>query len=310
MPIKPNRMRSIRLPIVILTLACCVLSAVGQQVSGPNRSRVDATDKIKDTVLIRFDYKQSALYHTFTFDVLDSIINILKKNKDATITVEGYAFKDEGSDTICYYLSLNRALFIQTYILGRGVDSSRILSVAGHGKSKPIYKGTDKDGFKINCRAEITMNYPAPPKAVVVSDRDKDGIPDEKDKCPDVYGYAEKNGCPNAGFVLIPFDTRQSNLFTTSYNILDSVISVLLQNPAVSIQIEGHADKTEGISSVCDRLATERAYIVKEYLLSRRIDVSRIDSIKILGSNRPLNAGNNPEEIMRNSRTEIYFSSH
>lgn len=259
--------------------------------------------------MIRFDYKQSALYHTFTFDVLDSVINILKKNKVVTITIDGYAYKDEGSDTICYYLSLNRALFIQTYIMGRGVDSAQVLSVAGHGKSKPIYKGVDKDGFKINCRAEITLNYPPLPKKVVISDRDGDGIADTEDKCPDEFGSIEKNGCPNKGFVLVPFEPQQSNLFTTSYNVLDSVISILAGNPSLNIAIEGHAYKTEGISSVCDRLATDRALIVKNYFLSRRIDISRIESVKSIGSNRPLNAGNNPEEVQRNSRTEIYFSN-
>ena len=267
-------------------------------------------DKEKDTVLIRFDYKQSAIYHTFTFDVLDSIINILKKNKVVTISIDGYAYKDEGSDTICYYLSLNRALFIQTYIMGRGIDSSQVISVTGHGRSKPLYKGVDKDGFKINCRAEITLNYPAVPEKVIVSDRDHDGIADTEDKCPDEYGYLEKNGCPNTGFVLVPFEVQQSNLFTGSYTILDSVINILVQNPSLNISIEGHAYKTEGIGSVCNRLSADRAMIVKNYFLSRRIDISRIESVKSYGYNRPLNAGNNPRDVQLNSRTEIYFYSH
>ena len=267
-------------------------------------------DKVRDTVIIRFDYKQSAIYHQFTFDVLDSVIGILKKNSAASISIDGYAFKDEGSDTICYYLSLNRALFIQTYILGRGIDSSKITSVIGHGKTKPLYKGTDRDGFRINCRAEIVLAYPAPPKKVIVSDVDGDGIADADDKCPTEFGYPEKNGCPNRGFILVPFEPQQSNLFTSSYKVLDSVIDILAQNPALNIQIEGHAYKTEGIGAVCDGLAAERAMIVKNYFLSRRIDTSRIDTIRSLGSSRPLNAGNNPLEVQRNSRAEIYFTNH
>ncbi len=266
------------------------------------------SDKEKDTVLIRFDYKQSAIYHTFTFDVLDSIISVLKSNKALSISIDGYAYKDEGSDTICYYLSLNRALFIQTYILGRGVDSSRILTVTGHGRSKSMYKGTDKDGFKINCRAEITVNYPPKPKRIVVSDRDKDGVADDADKCPDEFGYADKAGCPNRHFVIVPFDVKESNLFTSSFKILDSVITILAGNPTLTISIEGHAYKTEGSGSACDRLANERALIVKNYFLSRHIDLSRISAVTSYGYNRPLNAGNTPEDVQRNSRTEIYFS--
>lgn len=266
------------------------------------------TDKNKDTVVIRFDYKQSALYHQFTFDVLDSVIAIMQRNREVNVSIDGYAYKDEGSDTICYYLSLNRALFIQTYILGRGIDSSRIISVIGHGKTKSMYKGTDKDGFKINCRAELMLNYPPPPKLVVTSDRDKDGIADEADKCPDEFGSIEKDGCPNKGFVVVPFEPQQSNLYTSSYNVLDSVINILNQNPALHISIEGHAYKTEGISAVCNRLGTDRALIVKNYFLSRRIDISRIESVRSLGATRPLNAGDNPQDVLRNSRTEIYFS--
>ena len=297
--------------MLILSITFCEASPAFQLAgNAPRVQPPDPAGKIKDTVLIRFDYKQSALYHTFTFDVIDSVIAILKKTKEATISIDGYAYKDEGSDTICYYLSLNRALFIQTYILGRGVDSSRIIGVTGHGRTKPLYKGTDKDGFKINCRAEITLNYPAPPKKLIVSDRDGDGIADNEDKCPDEFGYAEKGGCPNHGFVIVPFEIQQSNLFSASYKILDSVIDVLSSNPSLTISIEGHAYKTEGISSVCYGLAAERASIVKNYFLSRRIDISRIDTIRSMGDSRPLNAGNSPLDIQRNSRTEIYFTRH
>ena len=262
----------------------------------------------RDTVVIRFDYKQSALYHSFTFDVLDSIIAILLKNKAVTLSIDGYAYKDEGSDTICYYLSMNRALFIQTYILGRGVDSSRIISVMGHGKAKPLYLGVDKDGFKINCRAEISLKYPPPPKKIEIHDRDEDGVTDSDDKCPDVFGYKDKNGCPNTDMVIVPFEIQQSNLYLMTYRVLDSVLAVLSENPSFTIAIEGHAYKNEGISSVCDRLATERAEIVKNYLLSRHLNVSRINSIKNYGNLRPLNAGKTPRAAAANSRAEIVFT--
>jgi outer membrane protein OmpA-like peptidoglycan-associated protein len=262
-----------------------------------------------DTVVIRFDYKQSALFHSFTFEVLDSVVNILLKNKAVTFSIDGYAYRDEGSDTICYYLSLNRALFIQTYILGRGVDSSRIISVTGYGKTKVTYQRTDKDGLLVNCRAEISLNYPPPqPGKQKIPDRDEDEIADDTDKCPDVFGYIDNNGCPNTGAVIVPFETQLSNLYSKTYGVLDSVIAVLIGNPALTISIEGHAYKTEGINSVCNQLADERASIVKNYLLSRRIDISRIDTIRSFGNRRPLNAGKTPTEIAANCRAEIVFA--
>jgi outer membrane protein OmpA-like peptidoglycan-associated protein len=262
----------------------------------------------KDTVVIRFDYKQSALYHSFTFEVLDSVISILLKNKAVTLSIEGYAYKDEGSDTICYYLSLNRALFIHTYILGRGVDSSRIISVKGYGRRKAMSKKTDKDGFLINCRAEILLTYPPPPQKAVIHDRDEDGIVDSEDRCPDVFGYKDNSGCPDSDFVVVPFEVRQSDLYTTAYKVLDSVLAMLSENPSITIAIQGHAYSTEGIYSVCDRLAAERAEIVKQYLLSRNFSMSRIRSVKGYSYQRPLNAGKTPKEITANSRAEILFT--
>src|SRR5436190_17409237 len=120
-----------------------------------------------DTTVIRFDYKQSALFYAFTFEAIDSAVDIMLKNKAVTVSIDGYAYKDEGSDTICYYISLNRALFVQTYILGRGIDSSRILSLNAWGNKRQSYVNKDKEGHFVNCRAEIILHYPSRPKLVV-----------------------------------------------------------------------------------------------------------------------------------------------
>jgi outer membrane protein OmpA-like peptidoglycan-associated protein len=293
--------------VFFMLMSCFAFSASGscQQMKS---SRKPDPKWDRDTVLIRFDYKQSALYHAFTFDVIDSIVDILKRNKAATVSIDGYAYKDEGSDTICYYLSLNRALFLQTYILGRGIDSSRILSVQAYGRRKAISQVKDKDGFLINCRAEIMLNYPAKVLSPEETDRDEDGIVDARDHCPDIFGHADKKGCPDTDFVLIPFEIRQSDLYGTAFKILDSVLYVLRENPSVTIAIQGHAYKTEGVNNVCDRIATERADMVKNYLLSRNFSMARITSVKGFSCLRPLNAGKTPKDITNNYRTEILFN--
>jgi outer membrane protein OmpA-like peptidoglycan-associated protein len=280
----------------------------GNHISAANNDiDISVQQNERDTVVIRFDYKQSALYHAFTFEVLDSVVNILLKNHAVTISIDGYAYRDEGSDTICYYLSLNRALFIQTYILGRGVDSSRIATVTGYGKTRASYQRTDKTGLLVNCRAEILLKYPPGPKKIEIHDKDEDGVIDSEDKCPEAYGYKDKGGCPNTGVVIVPFEPQLSYLYSGTYRVLDSVITVLTTNPALSITIEGHAYRGEGPNSFCEQLADERASMVKNYLLTRRIDISRIDTIRSFGNRRPLNAGKTPAQITANSRAEIIF---
>ena len=297
-------------------LASClsVPAQVGVNIKAPliaKNSLAKSAFKVKkDTVAIPFEYKQSALYHPFTLEVIDSVINILLKNDSVTLSIEGYAHKDEGNDNICYYLSLNRALFIRDYVLGRGVDSNRIISLIGFGRTKPNYKKISTDKVNYNCRVEIMLNHPLPFTKEDIPDKDKDGIADSEDKCPDEYGEKILDGCPNRDVVIVPFESQQSFLYGSAYKILDSVISILGQNPSYTVLIEGHAYKDEGTNPICKSLATERAEIVKNYLLSRMINSSRIESVNSAGASRPINAGNNNQEILRNSRTEITFSRH
>ena len=256
-------------------------------------------------ILIPFEYKQSALYHSFTYEVIDSVVNMLLKNNAITISIDGYAHPDEGSDTICKYLALNRALFVRDYVLGRGVDSSRIILVRGLSKTKSVNSDIDKDGHSRNCRAELRLNYPLPPEAIKIADSDDDGIADNDDACPDEYGYKENNGCRDKNVIVIPFENQQSSLSPFTYKALDSVVVLLKENASFTIAIEGHAYQTEGVKTVCQRLADERASIVKNYLLSRNIASNRIVAVKSFGVNQPYNAGKNLQEVGLNSRAQI-----
>lgn len=258
-----------------------------------------------DTVIIRFEYKQSALFQSFTLETLDSAINILLHNREITLSIAGYAHQDEGSDTVCYFLSLNRALFIQTYVIGRGIDSSRITSIKAYGRRHQKFTTKDKKGFLINCRAELCLIYPPPPRKPEFFDRDEDGIADSEDKCPDVFGYKDNGGCPDSGAIIVPFAIQESSLYSMTYNVLDSVIAVLKANPALTVTIGGHAHIAEGALSLCERLAAERAEMVKLYLLSRQVNPSRILLEKSYGISRPLNPAKTPKDILRNVRAEI-----
>lgn len=255
-------------------------------------------------ILIPFEYKQSALYHAFTYEVIDSVVNILLKNDSITLTIKGYAHPDEGSDTICKYLALNRALFVRNYVLGRGVKDTRLLLVEGMGKKKSKKSNIDKEGHAVNCKAELVLNYPPPKVPVKIADRDEDGFADSEDACPDEFGYRENNGCGDKA-IIIPFGLQQSWLTPLTYKILDSVVMILKNDPGLKFMIQGHSYKAEGVLSLCENLAKERSAVVKRYLLSRHINESRIVSIKNFGSTRPVNAGKNPIQVNANARAQI-----
>ncbi len=260
---------------------------------------------VKDTIVIRFEYKQSALVQKYTLETLDSIINILLNDTTIKLSIDGFAYKDEGSDTVCYYLSLNRALVIQTYVLGRGVAESRISNLKGWGKSRQRYVNKDKNGLWVNCRAELRLVYPPPPKKKEFTDKDEDGIADDEDKCPNVFGVVDLEGCPDSGAIAVPFALADWTLTPVTYKVMDSVVHLLKDNPELTITINGHAHLAEGSYAMCIKLAAERAAIVKNYLLSRQVNTARILEVNSYGISRPVNTAKNPQQILKNARAEI-----
>lgn len=101
---------------------------------------------------VRFDYKKWDVKPQFNTN-LDNIINILKKTPGLKIRVEGHT-DNIGSKKYNLDLSKKRAQAIKDYLVGKGIDQSRITSV-GHGLSKPIAGNDTKKGRALNRRAEL-----------------------------------------------------------------------------------------------------------------------------------------------------------
>lgn len=271
----------------------------------------DSLPKTNDvTVVIPFEYKQSSLNYTSTFNLMDSVAAILQMDDSIKVTINGYSYFDEGSEEICHYLSLNRALSVKYYVVGRGVDSLRLIETNALGRQRSIQRKKLKEPVEYNCTVEITIHYPIPIPPDPLNDMDEDGITDKEDSCKSEYGYKAFNGCPDKDAIIVPFELQQSSLFSTTYKVLDSVVMILRKDPTLTITIQGHAYKKEGVKRVCDQLAKERADIAKRYLLTRQVDISRIDAVKGLGTSRPITAGRNPWEIARNARVEIFLVRH
>ena len=277
---------------------------IGKAASQLNISQRPPTDS--GLIIIPFEYRQSALYMPHTFMVIDSVINLLYKNKGITLSVFGYAFFEEGNDTVNKYLALDRAMFVRDYILGRGVNEDRLLLIKGMGATKSGNSNVDKDGHSRNSLTELILNYPPPPPPIIY-DRDEDGIPDSTDACADVFGYAENKGCPDKDAIMIPFENNGAWLTPKSYSALNNVVKILRENPLYNIRVEGHAYKTEGVNTFCNALAAERAFMVKQYFLSRNIASKRIVTVESFSNRRPINPGKNYEQILLNARAQVFL---
>ncbi|MGI9538647.1 MAG: OmpA family protein [Miltoncostaeaceae bacterium] len=143
----------------------------------------------------------------------------------------------------------------------------------------------------------------APPAPASPRDSDGDGVVDANDRCPRTPrgAKADSRGCwVIAG---LNFDTDRSEIKSEFRPRLDEVVEVLRQNPDVRIRVDGHTDD-RGSAAYNQQLSERRAAAVADYITSRGIDASRVES-KGFGESAPAVPNDSPENRYRNRRTEL-----
>jgi len=204
---------------------------------------------------------------------------------------------------------------------GDGIADSKdqCPDVAGHAK----YNGCpvpDKDKDGINDEEDQCPDKPgyARYKGCPVPDSDQDDVNDEEDNCPNVKGTIENKGCPeevkkeivekvNYAARRIQFAASKSTLLSQSRKVLDEVVSILIENPELHLAIEGHTSK-DGSFEANMKLSEDRANAVREYLVSKGIEPSRLSS-KGFGPTQPLNESATSEARTQNRRVELKLSN-
>jgi outer membrane protein OmpA-like peptidoglycan-associated protein len=106
-------------------------------------------------------------------------------------------------------------------------------------------------------------------------------------------------------FVLnnIYFETNSSTLLPESKPELDKLANLLVENPGLSIEIEGHTDNT-GSEIYNQTLSENRAKAVYDYLILAGIDSNRL-SWKGFGFSQPVASNDTEEGKRQNRRTEV-----
>jgi OOP family OmpA-OmpF porin len=149
-----------------------------------------------------------------------------------------------------------------------------------------------------------------------VPDSDGDGVNDEEDKCPQLPGTAANQGCPeikeevrkqvayNAARVY--FVTGSSKLSSKSNKALDDVVKILGSDANFKLSIEGHTDNV-GKDEYNQTLSEARAASVKEYLVKKGIDESRLTA-QGFGETQPIADNNSAAGKAKNRRVVMKVS--
>jgi outer membrane protein OmpA-like peptidoglycan-associated protein len=103
------------------------------------------------------------------------------------------------------------------------------------------------------------------------------------------------------------FEADQSAITVKSFDVLDEVYDFLVENPKVTVEIGGHTN-SKPKHAYCDRLSSERAQSVADYLVDKGISKERIQA-KGYGKRKPITKGSSAEAHRRNQRVEIKILS-
>ncbi|HEY1696932.1 MAG TPA: OmpA family protein [Polyangiaceae bacterium] len=132
-------------------------------------------------------------------------------------------------------------------------------------------------------------------------DNDQDQVLDLEDHCPNTPGVpgGDNPGCPKKNSLVVVTEreiriTQQIQFEFNravirpgiSFRILDEVVSVLNDNPKISLEVQGHTDNVGG-DGYNMNLSQKRADAVRAYLVSKGISANRLVS-KGYGFHQPL----------------------
>jgi outer membrane protein OmpA-like peptidoglycan-associated protein len=204
-------------------------------------------------------------------------------------------------------LTNSRAIALRAALIAAGVPADRV-TARGYGSERPIASNDSAWGRARNRRVAFAKP--------LLPDRDRDGIPDVDDKCPDdaetYNGFQDDDGCVDTPPRIIAprgapitarvlFEPARAQILPAMFPMLDDIARSLRDDPAARARVIGHADATEGDLA---RVSKARADAVRDHLVKAGIDARRLITEGV-GATRPASDGTTAEARAKNRFVEL-----
>ena len=169
----------------------------------------------------------------------------------------------------------------------------------------------DKDGDGVN---DNNDQCPATAAGTAVDskgcdkDSDGDGIVDAQDNCPNTAKGKATNsrGCElkaSLDLTNIQFETGTSKLNSSSQSELDNIAAVLVKNSHMNFEVAGHTDNT-GSHKGNVNLSQKRANSVRNHLIDNGVAANRLTA-KGYGPDKPVASNDTQAGRADNRRVEL-----
>lgn len=106
---------------------------------------------------VRFSYDSYQIPET-EIPKIERVADYMRANPDVRLVVEGHC-DERGSREYNMSLGEHRALAVRAYLVGLGIDSTRI-QTRSYGEEKPAVLGHGPDAWRQNRRAEFVLYRP------------------------------------------------------------------------------------------------------------------------------------------------------
>lgn len=177
-------------------------------------------------------------------------------------------------------------------------------------------KGTRVDGSGCplpEMKTEIIKNITSLsgeecPVKIDEPDRDRDGVPDDIDQCPNTPCdfSVDSKGCPVKANLMIHFATDKAEITPQSMPLVKKFAEFLIKNKGSLVHIIGHTD-WRGSELYNMALSKRRAKAVRDALVKFGVSPSRL-STEGKGESEPIASNRTPEGMALNRRTEVHLT--
>jgi OOP family OmpA-OmpF porin len=149
---------------------------------------------------------------------------------------------------------------------------------------------------------------PPPPPPPPNPDLDGDGVPNERDKCPNTRPGAvvDLDGCEVEAVIELEgvyFDFDKATIKPEGKVVLNEAAALLQKHERVVVEVAGHTDSV-GTDAYNQGLSERRANAVRDYLTSKGVKASRLTA-RGYGESRPVASNDTKEGRAENRRVEL-----